>query len=100
MTKRITTLVLALVLLLSLPGCGVRAQELTADFEPQVMDTTTDLTAGGEAVTDFALSLLREERSGSVSVLLSPVSILNALGMVANGASGLSCCSISHMHST
>ena len=38
MTKRITTLVLALVLLLSLPGCGVRAQELTADFEPQVMD--------------------------------------------------------------
>lgn len=88
MTKRITTLVLALVLLLSLPGCGVRAQELTADFEPQVMDTTTDLTAGGEAVTDFALSLLREERSGSVSVLLSPVSILNALGMVANGASG------------
>lgn len=88
MTKRITTLVLALVLLLSLSGCGVRAQELTADFEPQVMDTTTDLTAGGEAVTDFALSLLREERSGSVSVLLSPVSILNALGMVANGASG------------
>ena len=88
MTKRITTLVVALVLLLSLPGCGVRAQELTADFEPQVMDTTTDLTAGGEAVTDFALSLLREERSGSVSVLLSPVSILNALGMVANGASG------------
>lgn len=88
MTKRITTLVLALVLLLSLPGCGVCAQELTADFEPQVMDTTTDLTAGGEAVTDFALSLLREERSGSVSVLLSPVSILNALGMVANGASG------------
>ena len=88
MTKRITTLALALVLLLSLPGCGVRAQELTADFEPQVMDTTTDLTAGGEAVTDFALSLLREERSGSVSVLLSPVSILNALGMVANGASG------------
>ena len=88
MTKRITTLVVALVLLLSLPGCGVRAQELTADFEPQVMDTTTDLTAGGEAVTDFALSLLREERSGSVSVLLSPVSILNALGMVATGASG------------
>ena len=88
MKKRITTLVLALVLLLSLPGCGVRAQELTADFEPQVMDTTTDLTAGGEAVTDFALSLLRGERSGSVSVLLSPVSILNALGMVANGASG------------
>ena len=27
MTKRITTLVLALVLLLSLPGCGGRAQE-------------------------------------------------------------------------
>ena len=87
MKKRAMALLLALLLLL-LPGCGVRAQELTKDIEPQALDTTTDLTAGGEAVTAFALSLLRSERAATEGVLISPVSVLNALGMVANGAGG------------
>jgi serine protease inhibitor len=88
MKKRITALLLALLTILALPGCGVRAQELTKDIAPQPLDTTTDLNAGGEAVTAFALSLLRSEQAGKSGVLLSPVSILSALGMVANGAGG------------
>ena len=74
--------------LLALPGCGIKAQALTKDIVPQALDTTTDLTAGGEAVSAFALSLLRSERAGETGLLLSPVSILNALGMTANGAGG------------
>ncbi len=88
MKKRAAALVLALLMILPMAGCGVRAQELTKDIEPQALDTTTDLTAGGEAVTAFALSLLRSEKAGGNSVLISPVSVLNALGMVANGAGG------------
>ena len=88
MKKRAMALLLALLMILPMAGCGVRAQELTKDIEPQALDTTTDLTAGGEAVTAFALSLLRSERAATEGVLISPVSVLNALGMVANGAGG------------
>lgn len=86
--KKRATVLLALLMILPMAGCGVRAQELTKDIEPQALDTTTDLTAGGEAVTAFALSLLRSERAATEGVLISPVSVLNALGMVANGAGG------------
>mgnify|MGYP000240154902 CR=1 FL=1 len=51
MKKRAMALLMALLMILPMAGCGVRAQELTKDIEPQALDTTTDLTAGGEAAT-------------------------------------------------
>ncbi len=88
MKKRIAALLLALLTVLPLLGCGIRAQELTRDIRPQGLDTSTDLSAGGTAVTSFALSLLQSTDAGRTSRLLSPLSVLYALGMTANGASG------------
>ena len=88
MKKRIAALFLALLTALPLLGCGIRAQELTKDIQPQGMDTSTDLSAGGTAVTSFALSLLQNTDAGRTTRLLSPLSVLYALGMTANGASG------------
>ena len=89
--KKILSLVLCLCMLLTalpLMACGIRAQELTRDIRPQALDTATDLTDGGPAITSFALSLLQNTDAGRASRLLSPLSVLYALGMTANGASG------------
>ena len=88
MKKRIASLLLALLTALPLMACGIRAQELTRDIRPQALDTATDLTDGGPAITSFALSLLQNTDAGRASRLLSPLSVLYALGMTANGASG------------
>ena len=89
MGKRIAALVLAVCMALPLFGCGgrIEAQCLTDGITVQTIDTRTDLTDDSSAVMDFAAALLRQT-AGRESVLLSPVSLLYALGMTANGASG------------
>ena len=89
MGKRIAALVLAACMALPLFGCGgrIEAQCLTNGVTAQTIDTRTDLTGDSTAVMDFAAALLRQT-ADEEGVLLSPVSLLYALGMTANGASG------------
>lgn len=89
MVKRIAALALAVCMALPLFGCGgrIEAQCLTNGITAQTIDTRTDLTDDSTAVMDFAAALLRQT-ADEEGVLLSPVSLLYALGMTANGASG------------
>ena len=89
MVKRIAALALAVCMALPLFGCGgrIEAQCLTNGITAQTIDTRTDLTGDSTAVMDFAAALLRQTADEG-GVLLSPVSLLYALGMTANGASG------------
>ncbi len=98
MMKRITALTLAGVLGLSLclSGCGgsqTAGQDLTAGITAS--EPAKPYAARSEvpkedaaAIADFGLSLLRECGGENKSALLSPVSLLSALGMTANGARG------------
>ena len=98
MKKRIPALILTGVLSLSLclSGCGgnpTAARDLTA--EVTASEPVKPYAARSEvpkedaaAIADFGLSLLRACGSGETGALLSPVSILSALGMTANGAKG------------
>lgn len=98
MKSRISALALAgaLCLSLCLSGCGrtaASAQDLTVGISAAETATAYDSRSeipreDAAAVADFGLSLLRACGGGEESALLSPVSILSALGMTANGAEG------------
>ena len=79
---------LALALLL-LTGCGGTAapRSLTADLKARTPDLPPITETQAEALTAFSLDLLRENWTGE-NLLLSPLSVLSALGMAANGAGG------------
>ena len=89
MGKRIAALVLAACMALPLCGCGSKltAQSLTEGVTARTINTHIDLTDDSTAVMDFAAALLRQTTKEE-GVLLSPVSLLYALGMTANGAAG------------
>lgn len=96
MKKRFIAFVLFLALVFSMAGIltacevasaksvdlmqGVAANEVTAEVE---------LTGSGAvAVTDFSVRLFQQSMTVGENALISPVSVLYALAMTANGASG------------
>ena len=88
--KRTMALFLSLLLLL-LTACGgpsYQAVELKgAPSAVPAVPAEMDLNGAADAVTDFAVELLRQTDTGG-STLLSPVSVVYALAMTANGAAG------------
>lgn len=89
---RLTAALLLLLLLLPLAACAAkdaapRATELTASVTAQETDAVEPSAEQSAAMMEFGLSLLREGFSDGNS-LISPVSLLLALGMTANGAEG------------
>jgi serpin B len=82
--KRISALLLAL---LCLAGCGSGgARSLTANIEPARLEAGME-EGDAAALAGFSLDLLRETWE-SGNALVSPLSVLSALGMTANGARG------------
>ncbi len=79
------TVLVALSLLAGCGGSGLTATELTAGTRPA--STSAPEVDESSGTYDFALGLLRQS-AGSESVLVSPLSVLSALAMAENGASG------------
>lgn len=95
--KRILAMVLFLVMLLSAAGCGgVPEKEQQLSMIVDLMENVhasdvvphPDADAGTAAATEFGVQLVKSSMKDGENVLISPLSVLCALAMTANGAEG------------
>lgn len=88
MKRRIVAIVFILVLVTTACAPKVKSEDLMKDISADVVDGDPSVTVNGADVSDFAIRLLRANGISDKNVLISPMSILCALGMTANGAQG------------
>ena len=85
--KRIMSLIMIFSLCVGLAACGRgHSEDLTVKVNPGEIITLTDLHKDSPAVADFGLELFRESMESGENTLISPLSVLCALAMTANGA--------------
>lgn len=88
MKRKFFALTLCLLCLLTACGGPAYSAEVLSSGGRKAPSEEIDLTGpGAQAATDFAVELLQSTDDGG-NVLLSPVSVLCALAMTANGAAG------------
>lgn len=83
--KRLIALVLVCCLL---TGCGAKLGEDLMETVKPSEKITGEATAPVAAVTDFSVNLFKESVEAGKNTLVSPLSVLYALAMTANGAQG------------
>ncbi len=90
--KRIISLILTLVLTLSVfTACNVPQSDNLMDGikpNPDIVKNVELTNVSDTAVTDFAVRLFKESFKDNKNTLISPLSVLVALSMTANGAEG------------
>ena len=82
------SLVLVCAMMLNLTGCAtpVQADNLMEGVIPNKVSALEDTSANHSAVTDFAVRLFKASEENGENTLISPLSVLCALAMTANGA--------------
>ena len=95
MKKIISILLCITLVVLSFGGCSenpaqkstsVSAKNLMSDITPKSVEKSDNLSDGNTAYYDFAISLFKENQVNGDNILISPLSVLCALSMTANGA--------------
>lgn len=91
MKKKGIIIIILVALLLAACGVSKESNELTKDIEKQDV-SSVEITAPSykeispkEGIIDFSLNIFRENYKDE-NILISPLSIISALGMAANGA--------------
>jgi len=93
-TNRILLTAVSLLLIcamtVNLTGCTARVQakDLMEGIRPNEVNATDNLDAQSKDITDFAVRLFQASAEREANSLISPLSVLYALAMTANGADG------------
>lgn len=84
----ILSILLLCAMMLNLSGCvmEVQAKDLMDGIMANSVDALDDLSAQNTEVTDFAVRLFKACEESGQNTLISPLSVLCALSMTANGA--------------
>ena len=87
--KRLIALMLVLAFSLGLTACSQGSSEdLMKDVPAKAVDVLPDMDAGAAAAADFGVRLFQTSMEEGENTLISPLSVLYALAMTANGADG------------
>ena len=87
--KRLIAILLVLAMALGMTACSqVSANDLMKDVPAKAVDVLPDMDAGAAAVADFGVRLFKTSMEEGENTLISPLSVLYALAMTANGADG------------
>ena len=92
MKTRISLVIISLLLIcamaVNLTGCTmeVQAKDLMDGITPNQVNALDDLGSQNADVTDFAIRLFKASEENGKNTLISPLSVLCALAMTANGA--------------
>ena len=84
----IISLLLVCAMAVNLTGCTmeVQAKDLMEGITPNNVTDLDDLSSQNADVTDFAIRLFKASEESGKNTLISPLSVLCALAMTANGA--------------
>ena len=87
--KKLIALLLVLAMALGMTACSqVSANDLMKDVPAKAVDVLPDMDAGAAAVADFGVRLFKTSMEEGENTLISPLSVLYALAMTANGVDG------------
>ena len=87
--KKLIALLLVFAMALGMTACSqVSANDLMKDVPAKAVDVLPDMDAGAAAAADFGIRLFKTSMEEGKNTLISPLSVLYALAMTANGADG------------
>ena len=87
--KRLLAVILVFSMVLGLTACGTaETTDMMQDVPAKAVDVLPDMDAGAAAAADFGIRLFQTSLEEGENTLISPLSVLYALSMTANGAEG------------
>ncbi|MBQ3215225.1 MAG: serpin family protein [Oscillospiraceae bacterium] len=92
--KRIVVIITSVLLVFAIAAqmtfCAakIQAKDLMKDITPNPVEPMKDLSEQNPQATDFAVRLLQASEESGKNTLISPLSVMSALSMTANGAKG------------